>query len=206
MIFLIAYISEVYEDFDAAAFVELLANLVPHRVLIGCNACGIIGDELLVRVGPANHDQAMKSKAAKPFSLTGRPSKGWIIVHPAASSLWQASRNGSNWGWTSREPFLRNEVLDSGLRERGESRGAMIAPQYPAGPFQSEEGYDPQRRAELILEIEGAPTALRAAIAGLSAAQLNTRYKDWTIRQIVHHLADSHVNSYVRFKWALTEE
>jgi uncharacterized damage-inducible protein DinB len=54
--------------------------------------------------------------------------------------------------------------------------------------------------------IEAAPTALRAAVAGPSEDQLDTRYRNWTIRQIVHHVADSHVNSYVRFKWALTEE
>jgi TfoX/Sxy family transcriptional regulator of competence genes len=43
-------------------------------------ACGIIGDDLLVRVGPERHDEAMKSGDARPFSLTGRPSKGWILV------------------------------------------------------------------------------------------------------------------------------
>lgn len=47
-------------------------------------ACGIIGDDLLLRVGPARHDEAMKSKDAKPFSITGRPSKGWILVRPSA--------------------------------------------------------------------------------------------------------------------------
>jgi TfoX/Sxy family transcriptional regulator of competence genes len=43
-------------------------------------ACGIIGNDLLVRVGPEKHDAAMKSADARPFSLTGRPSKGWITV------------------------------------------------------------------------------------------------------------------------------
>ena len=46
-------------------------------------ACGIIGKELLVRVGPDRHEEAMKSKGARAFSLTGRPSRGWIIVRPA---------------------------------------------------------------------------------------------------------------------------
>jgi len=54
--------------------------------------------------------------------------------------------------------------------------------------------------------LEGAPAALQRAVDGLSEDQLDTRYRNWTIRQIVHHLADSHVNSYVRFKWALTED
>jgi uncharacterized damage-inducible protein DinB len=46
---------------------------------------------------------------------------------------------------------------------------------------------------------------LRKAVNGLSDHQLETKYRNWTIRQIVHHIADSHVNSYIRFKWALTE-
>jgi uncharacterized damage-inducible protein DinB len=82
----------------------------------------------------------------------------------------------------------------------------MTAPQYPAGPLESEPASGPQGRSALVAAIQAAPAALRAAVAGLSQAQLDTRYRNWTIRQIVHHLADSHVNSYVRFKWALTEE
>jgi hypothetical protein len=82
----------------------------------------------------------------------------------------------------------------------------MDAPQNPAGAFTPEDGYGPQRRDELIAVIEAAPAALRDAVAGLSEAHLDTRYRNWTIRQIVHHVADSHINSYVRFKWALTED
>jgi hypothetical protein len=82
----------------------------------------------------------------------------------------------------------------------------MEAPQHPAGAFSPEVEYGPERRDEFIAEIADAPAALRQAVAGLSEEQLDTRYKNWTIRQIVHHLADSHVNSYVRFKWTLTEE
>lgn len=83
---------------------------------------------------------------------------------------------------------------------------AMIAPQYPVGSFESEPNLPPQRRRELIAVIERAPAALRQVVSGLAADQLETRYRNWTVRQIVHHLADSHVNSYIRFKWALTEE
>ena len=82
----------------------------------------------------------------------------------------------------------------------------MEPPQNPAGAFVPEEGYGPQRRAEFIADLAAAPRALRQAVAGLSDEQLDTRYRNWTIRQIVHHLADSHVNSYIRFKWALTED
>ena len=82
----------------------------------------------------------------------------------------------------------------------------MQPPQNPAGEFIPEENIGPERRAELIAVIEKAPANLRKAVAGLSEEQLNTRYRNWSIRQIAHHLADSHVNSYIRFKWALTEE
>ena len=82
----------------------------------------------------------------------------------------------------------------------------MEAPLNPMGPFVPETDYVRQRRDEFIAVIENAPIALRQAVQGLSEAPLDTRYRNWSIRQIVHHLADSHVNSYVRFKWALTED
>jgi uncharacterized damage-inducible protein DinB len=82
----------------------------------------------------------------------------------------------------------------------------MEAPQNPAGAFVPEINYGPDRQGELIAVIANAPAALREAVAGLSEEQLDTKYRNWTIRQIVNHLADSHVNSYVRFKLALTEE
>src|SRR5579859_1506858 len=82
----------------------------------------------------------------------------------------------------------------------------MTAPQYPVGPFVPDDATRVPRRQELITVLADAPVALRAAVAGLTDAQLDTRYRNWTIRQIVHHIADSHVNSYIRFKWALTEE
>jgi uncharacterized damage-inducible protein DinB len=80
------------------------------------------------------------------------------------------------------------------------------APQNPAGTFVPEATYGEQRREEFIAIIENAPATLRKAVAGLSEAQLDTRYRNWTVRQIVHHIADSHMNSYIRFKWTLTEE
>ncbi|MFL5339367.1 MAG: YfiT family bacillithiol transferase [Gemmataceae bacterium] len=82
----------------------------------------------------------------------------------------------------------------------------MTPPQFPAGEFQPEEVYGDERRRELIGQIEAAPANLRAAVAGLSETDLNTPYKNWTVRQIVHHIADSHVNAYIRFKLTLTEE
>jgi len=82
----------------------------------------------------------------------------------------------------------------------------MTAPQYPAGAWELDDHYGAERRQEFIAVLEAAPAALRRAVAGLSESRLDTKYRNWTIRQIVHHLADSHVNSYIRFKWALTEE
>ncbi len=82
----------------------------------------------------------------------------------------------------------------------------MEAPQYPIGPMVMEEKPDAKRRAELIAEIEAAPVTLRKALVGLSEAQLGTVYKNWTIRQIANHLADSHVNAYIRMKKVLTED
>ncbi len=79
-------------------------------------------------------------------------------------------------------------------------------PDNPAGPFEPVEAYDETAKVELIDSIRQAPARLREAVAGLTDSQLDTLYKKWTIRQIVHHIADSHVHSYIRFKWALTEE
>jgi uncharacterized damage-inducible protein DinB len=81
----------------------------------------------------------------------------------------------------------------------------MEAPQYPVGPSQVDEKEVLQHKDELISQIEQAPRLLRQALQGLTEDQLNTKYKNWTIKQIVNHLADSHVNSYIRFRWTLTE-
>src|SRR5438309_10227430 len=79
-------------------------------------------------------------------------------------------------------------------------------PQFPAGPFNAGESPDTRRREAWIDEIQRAPARLREAVSGLTDEQLDTKYRNWTIRQIVHHVADSHLNSYIRFKLALTEE
>jgi hypothetical protein len=64
------------------------------------------------------------------------------------------------------------------------------------------------RRAACVTRIAAAPAALRAAVAGLSDAQLDTPYRPggWTVRQVVHHVPDSHLNAYVRIRLALTED
>ena len=79
-------------------------------------------------------------------------------------------------------------------------------PQNPAGPFAPIESYEEGVKADLIESIRQAPSRLRDAVAGLTDSQLDTRYRNWTIRQITHHIADSHLHSVIRFKWALTED
>ena len=85
----------------------------------------------------------------------------------------------------------------------------MSDPRFPTGRFEPKRRplTEPEREA-LLRAIEDHPAALRAAVAGLSDEQLDTPYRDggWTVRQVVHHVADSHMNSYVRFKLALTED
>jgi uncharacterized damage-inducible protein DinB len=82
----------------------------------------------------------------------------------------------------------------------------MPPPEFPVGPYVSELPIAAGRRLELIGQIEQLPAQLRQLVGGMNDSQLDTRYKNWTIRQIVHHLADSHVNGYVRFRLALTED
>ena len=79
--------------------------------------------------------------------------------------------------------------------------------QYPIGKFHLPESVSPQDRARLIETIRVAPARLREAASGISAAQLDTPYREggWTIRQVIHHIPESHMNAYIRFKLALTE-
>ena len=79
---------------------------------------------------------------------------------------------------------------------------------YPIGKFTVEGEITDERRRKWIDDIAQTPAQLRAAVAGLTEEQLETPYRPggWTVRQVVHHLPDSHLNSYVRFKLALTEE
>lgn len=61
-------------------------------------------------------------------------------------------------------------------------------------------------RDESISGISRLPVQLRELLAPVAGNQLDLRYRNWTVRQIVHHIADSHVNAYIRFKWTLTED
>lgn len=78
---------------------------------------------------------------------------------------------------------------------------------YPIGPFKPVPPGEAARRNH-IKDLAGAATLLRQAVRGLTDAQLDTPYRPegWTVRQVVHHLPDSHANAYIRMRLALTEE
>lgn len=79
--------------------------------------------------------------------------------------------------------------------------------QYPVGRFTAPDAISAAMREAAIAEIAALPSAMRAAVGGLSIEQLDTPYRDggWTVRQVVHHVADSHMHAYIRVKFALTE-
>ena len=84
----------------------------------------------------------------------------------------------------------------------------MDDPRYPIGRFVAPGPLDAAQQAELIRQVEQVPQHLREAVAGLTPEQLDHPYREggWTVRQVVHHLADSHMNAFIRFKLALTED
>ena len=84
----------------------------------------------------------------------------------------------------------------------------MTDPRFPIGKFSFDGDVSDAARAARIADIEAAPRLLRAALGGLTPRQLDTPYREggWTVRQVVHHVPDSHLNAYVRFKLALTED
>ena len=84
----------------------------------------------------------------------------------------------------------------------------MEDPRYPIGRFSLDKEVTQEKRQRWIRDIGHAPELLRKATTGLTQAQLDTPYREdgWTVRQVVHHLADSHMNSFIRTKLALTEE
>ncbi|HNG42940.1 MAG TPA: putative metal-dependent hydrolase [Cyclobacteriaceae bacterium] len=78
---------------------------------------------------------------------------------------------------------------------------------YPVGKFQPKESYTSTDIQQFIAAIEAAPEKLTQAFQKLTPKQLDTPYREggWTARQVLHHLADSHMHAYIRFKWTLTE-
>ena len=84
----------------------------------------------------------------------------------------------------------------------------MTDPRYPVGKFTYNGPLTPEQTQELLTNVEQAPSRLRTAVKGLSEQQLDTEYRPngWTVRQVIHHVPESHMNAYIRFKLALTEE
>jgi uncharacterized damage-inducible protein DinB len=84
----------------------------------------------------------------------------------------------------------------------------MTDPRYPIGPYVRRDELNPGERRALIDEIAAAPAHLREAVRGLDQTQLDTPYRDggWSVRQVVHHVPESHLNAYTRLKLALTED
>jgi len=80
-------------------------------------------------------------------------------------------------------------------------------PKYPIGKYEAQP-FSESRKKKWIADIQFLPNELEQAIENLDEAQLQTPYRDggWTVHQLVHHLADSHMNSFIRFKLALTED
>ena len=79
---------------------------------------------------------------------------------------------------------------------------------FPVGKFHYDQSPSPGQKQAFLDEIAQTPNKLRSAVTGLTDPQLDTPYRPggWTVRQVVHHVPDSHLNSYTRFKLALTEE
>lgn len=85
----------------------------------------------------------------------------------------------------------------------------LDALRFPVGRFAlPDHALSPDERAHAVDAIARTPAELRAAVTGLDAEQLATPYRPegWTVRQVVHHVPDSHLNAYVRFRWTLTED
>jgi len=83
----------------------------------------------------------------------------------------------------------------------------MTDPRYPVGRFEPRQQLSPDERRAMIDQIAAVPARMREAIAGLGDTQLDAPYREggWTVRQVVHHLPDSHMNAFIRLKLALTE-
>ncbi|MFZ3341628.1 MAG: bacillithiol transferase BstA [Terriglobales bacterium] len=84
----------------------------------------------------------------------------------------------------------------------------MSDPRYPIGKFSYSGPMNAAGKKQCIENVDQSPALLRQAVRGLTDAQLDTPYREggWTVRQVVHHVPDSHMNAYVRFKLALTED
>lgn len=79
---------------------------------------------------------------------------------------------------------------------------------YPIGKYQAPKKFTVAYKNDCIERIEALPKKLKRAVKGMTASQLRTKYRPggWTVRQLLNHIPDSHLNAYIRFKWTLTEK
>jgi hypothetical protein len=105
---------------------------------------------------------------------------------------------------TGSTPIESNEQLPAPAARSNDDE----ALKYPIGRLQRKPSYSGAERDAMLARLAELPAALRAAIEGLDDAALDTPYRPggWTVRQLVHHVADSHLNAYIRVKLALTED
>lgn len=101
-----------------------------------------------------------------------------------------------------------NDDVNSLVRPQAAEHDCRMDPRYPVGKFTADDDVTPAKRRAWIAEVDALPRNVRAALAALPAPALDTPYREggWTARQVVHHLADSHLNAYFRIKLALTED
>ncbi len=108
----------------------------------------------------------------------------------------------SIWIYTKAAVWDRLEIMSAAIAQTEQSL------RYPVGRYRAPSEIDASTRARWITELAALPDRIRDAVSGLSDSQLDTPYRPdgWTVRQVVHHLPDSHLNSYQRFRLALTED
>ena len=84
----------------------------------------------------------------------------------------------------------------------------MTDERYPTGKFQYQPDTNQAQKKQFIDKLSALPRELRKAVEGMTEKQLSTPYRQggWTIRQVIHHIADSHINAYIRFKLTMTED
>jgi uncharacterized damage-inducible protein DinB len=102
--------------------------------------------------------------------------------------------------------YIRNNTQRQEIGYR--RKKTQMDPRYPIGDYTPPREATPALRQQAISAIAEAPANLRSALKGLNDGQLNTPYREggWTLRQLAHHVPDSHMNAYVRFRLALTEQ
>src|SRR3954462_1425823 len=116
-------------------------------------------------------------------------------------------RTGGQQGRRREAPDLPASISSPLRRPMPETTAAPDL-SFPIGRAERRARLTPDERRTAIDAMAAAPAALRAAVRGLTEAQLDTPYRPggWSVRQVVHHVADSHMNAYLRFKFALTED